>query len=79
MKFVDNPRQVLRHWSTWALSTVVGIKGAWVSIPDDFKANLPHWVSQGVSWVVLVVAVLGLGAKFKAQNLPDPDAEGDKS
>jgi len=74
MKLIDNAREVWKHWSTWALSTVVGIGGAWVSIPDEIKTNLPHYVSEGVSWVVTIAALLGLGAKFSPQkNLTPPD------
>lgn len=73
MKLVDDARQVWRHWSTWALTTVAGIGGTWLGIPDEIKSNLPHWVAQVVSWVVFIAGLLGLGAKFKAQNLDKPE------
>jgi hypothetical protein len=73
MKLVDDCKTVWKHWSTWALTTVAGVGGTWLGIPDEIKANLPHWVAQGVSWSVFVAGVLGLGAKFKAQNLPPPE------
>jgi hypothetical protein len=73
MKLVDNAKQVWKHWSTWALGWVAGVGTVWLGIPDEIKANLPHWFAQVVSWTVVIAGFLGLGAKFKAQNLPPPE------
>lgn len=67
MKIVDNAHAVWRHYSTLALTAASGLQGAWISIPDAIKANLPVTVGQVVSWVSLAIVVLGLFGKFVKQ------------
>lgn len=76
MKFVDDIRGIWRHYSTIALTAAGGLQGAWVSIPNEIKANLPATVGQAVSWISLCIVVLGLFGKFVKQpgveNEPKP-------
>ena len=67
MKFVDNIRGIWRHYSTIALTAAGGLQGAWVSIPEPIKANLPTTVGQAVSWISIAIVVLGLFGKFVKQ------------
>ena len=67
MKFVDNIRGIWRHYSTISLTAAGGLQGAWVSIPESIKANLPTTVGQAVSWISLAIVVLGLFGKFLKQ------------
>ena len=67
MKLIDNVRGAWHHYSTIALTAASGLQGAWVSIPEPIKQNLPTLVGQVVSWVCLVIVLLGLFGKFIKQ------------
>lgn len=67
MQLIDNAKAVWKHYSTWALTTVAGVGGTWVAIPEEIKSNLPHWVAQGVSWTVFFAGLFGLAGKFSPQ------------
>ena len=67
MKIIDNAREAWRHYSTLALTAASGLQGAWLGIPDAIKANLPGTVGQAVSWISLIIVVLGLCGKFVDQ------------
>ena len=67
MKFVDDIEGTWKHYSTIALSAAGGLQGAWISIPDAIKANLPVTVGQAVSWISLAILLLGLFGKFVKQ------------
>ena len=67
MKLIDNARAVWGHYSTIALTAASGLQGAWISVPDAIKANLPVTVGQAVSWISLAIVVLGLFGKFVKQ------------
>ena len=71
MKLIDNARAAWKHYSTIALTAASGLQGAWLSIPDAIKENLPVTVAQAVAWITFVVAVLGLGGKFIDQTPKD--------
>ena len=76
MKFVDNVRASWHHYSTIALTAAGGVQGAWVSIPEAIKANLPATVGQAVSWISLAIVVLGLFGKFvKQPELNQPETK----
>lgn len=67
MKFIDNARGVWHHYSTIALTAASGLQGAWVSIPNEIKENLPEIVAHSVSWISLAIVVMGLFGKFVKQ------------
>ena len=67
MKLVDNVRGVWKHYSTIALTAASGLQGAWVSIPESIKENLPAQVGQTVSWICFGIVLLGLFGKFVKQ------------
>ena len=67
MKFVDDVKGAWQHYSTIALTAAGGLQGAWLSIPEAIKSNLPAMVGQVVSWVSLVIVLLGLFGKFVKQ------------
>ena len=74
MKFVDDIKGTFHHYSTIALTAASGLQGAWISIPDAIKANLPTTVGQAVSWISLAIVVLGLFGKFvKQPELKQPE------
>lgn len=72
MKLVDDCKGAWRHYSTKALALAGALQGAWLGIPDEIKADLPHTVAKVVAWVVFVVAALGLGGKFVDQTKDRP-------
>ena len=67
MKLVDNVKQVWHHYSTIAMGIAGGLQGAWATVPDAIKADLPATVGKVVAWITLAVLVLGLGGKFVSQ------------
>jgi len=67
MKLIDDVKGAWHHYSTIALTAASGLQGAWISIPDAIKANLPVTVGQAVSWISLAIVMLGLFGKFVKQ------------
>ena len=67
MKLIDNWRASLRHYSTIALTAASGVQGAWISIPNEIKENLPEIIAHAVSWISLAIVVMGLFGKFVKQ------------
>lgn len=67
MRLVDNAKQVWHHYSTIAMGIAGGLQGAWATVPDAIKADLPSTVGKTVAWITLAVLVLGLGGKFVKQ------------
>lgn len=67
MKLIDDYKAVFHHYSTIALTAASGLQGAWISVPESIKENLPPLVGQTVSWVSLAIVVLGLFGKFVKQ------------
>jgi len=67
MKLIDDVRGAFHHYSTIALTAASGVQGAWISIPNEIRENLPATVGQAVSWICFVIVVLGLFGKFVKQ------------
>ena len=61
MKLVQNWRQVLRAYSTMALSAVVAIPAVWLQVPDSLKAMIPGKYLAGIT---IVVGLAGLVGRF---------------
>lgn len=59
MKLIVDIRRVHRYFSTQAMMIAVGVQGAWVSIPDDLRNSVPHWVPQAVTGVLLAAGIVG--------------------
>lgn len=87
LNIVDNARQVWKHFSTWALTTVAAIQilvmsapelvlQMWGVLPMDIKDKLGQSVQFYVSVITALVAIWGLGGKFVKQKLepkaPEP-------
>lgn len=71
MKLIDDCKGAWKHYSTQALALAGSLQGAWLSIPDSIKADLPKTVGEVVAWIVFAVAALGLGGKFVDQSPKD--------
>ena len=71
MKMIKNPRRVLRHFSTWAMTFGGGLQAVWLGLPDSIRADLPANAGRIVAWITLVVAVWGLGGKVVDQTPPE--------
>ena len=41
------------------MAGAVAIQGAWVYIPDDLKANIPHNIQNYITIVLLVMGMIG--------------------
>jgi len=59
MKLITDIRRVHRYFSAQAMVLAMGVQGAWVSIPDDLRSSVPHWVPQVVTGVLLVAGIVG--------------------
>lgn len=72
MKLIDNPKEVLRHYSTQALAFGVALNGVWAAYPDDLKMALGQGAVVWVARVSAVVLALGLLGKFidQAKDVP---------
>jgi len=67
MKLIDQPKDVLRHFSTWALFAVAAVQGAWLILPDTLRADLPAHTGAWVEYFVLLASAWGLGGKVVQQ------------
>ena len=68
MKLIDNWRETLRAYSTWALGAVVAIPTIWLQVPDVLKALIP---ANGITKITVLVAVAGLIGRFVDQGHGD--------
>lgn len=59
MKLVDNWKDCWRWFSMHCMAGAVAIQGAWVYIPDDLKANIPHNIQNYITIVLLVMGMIG--------------------
>ena len=67
MKLIDNPREVWRHFSTWALLGATLLQGGWLLMPEVLRADLPAHTGQWIEWAVLFITTWGAGGKFVEQ------------
>ncbi len=72
-RLIDNWRETLRAYSTWALGAVVAIPAIWLQVPEELKALIP---AQGMAKITVLVAVVGLIGRFVDQGIKK--SEGDK-
>jgi hypothetical protein len=71
MKLVDDAKQAWKWLSVQAMICAGALQGAWVFIPDDMRASIPHGVVQGVTIALLV---LGVGGRLVKQKTGDENA-----
>lgn len=71
MKLINEWRRAYRMLSVQAMALALAIQGAWPSIPDDLKAQLPAEAVHWVSIALLVAGILGRLVKQESVN-PDP-------
>lgn len=71
MKLIDNPRRVLRHFSTIALGLLTAVSGtvvaAWPLVPDEWKAAVPKEALMYLAVGYLVISAWGGIGKFIKQ------------
>jgi len=63
-RLIDNWRETLRAYSTWALGAVAAIPALWLQVPDEVKALIP---AQGMAKITVLIAVAGLIGRFVDQ------------
>lgn len=73
MRLVKNAKQSWKHYSTVALGVAGGLQGAWATLPDSIKNDLPKSLGQVVAWITLAVLLLGLAGKFVDQTPKAPE------
>lgn len=71
MKLVDDWKAVWKHYSTIALGMAGSLQGVWAGLPDSVRDDLPRSFGQGVAWITVAVAALGLVGKFIDQTPKD--------
>lgn len=72
MKFIDNPRKVLGHYTTVALGTASSLLGTWMALPEPVKASMQPHAEPFVMGLATVVVVLGFIGKFIDQTGKEP-------
>lgn len=71
MKLIAEWRKAYRLFSVQAMALSTAILGAWLVLPDDWKAMLPHWVGNAAAIATLVCGILG---RLVDQTKVDPEA-----
>lgn len=64
MKLVEDARQAWRWFSVQAMALAMAVQGAWVFIPDDMRATIPH---SAVQWLTFVLLIAGIGGRLVDQ------------
>ena len=59
MKLIDNWRCAWRFLSVQAMSLALAVQATWLSLPDDLRAQVPLWVTAGVTAFLLVTGLIG--------------------
>lgn len=62
----------LKTFSSAALAAVVAIQGAWIGIPEEWKAHVP---SEWIVALTAVVGVLGFVGRFIDQGIANAKAD----
>lgn len=70
MKLVENWREAYKWVSVHCMVVAGAIQGAWVYIPEDMKANVPHHLINGLTVALMVLGVVG---RIKKQAKDDVD------
>lgn len=68
MKWVPNPKEVWKKYSTWALSTLVALPEAWKMFPEIQALFPAETALQIAGWIALA----GLIGRFILQKPKDP-------
>lgn len=67
---VHDWKDAWRWISVNCMLLAAAIQGAWVYIPDDLRASMPHGIVEGVTVGLLVLGVIGRVIK---KEMPDVD------
>lgn len=59
MKLVANWKRAWRWFSVQTMVLAGALQGAWVFVPDDMRASIPHAIVQGITIALLVLGVVG--------------------
>ena len=59
MKFVDNAKSAWKWFSIQSMILAGAMQGAWVFVPDDLRASMPHGLVQGLTIGLLALGVAG--------------------
>lgn len=68
---VHNWKECLTWISTQCMIGAAAVQGAWVYIPDDLRASMPHGIVEGVTVSLLAVGFVG---RIIKKELPDVDS-----
>ena len=59
MTLVEDAKRAWRWFSVQAMVVAGVIQGAWIIIPDDLRASLPHGLVSGITIALLMLGVAG--------------------
>lgn len=59
MKLVANWERAWRWISVQVMVLAGALQGAWMFVPDDLRASIPHGIVQGFTIVLLALGVIG--------------------
>lgn len=64
MRLVDDWKEAYKWISMNSMLATVTVSGAWVAIPDDLRASMPHDI---VHWVAISLLMLGIAGRLVKQ------------
>jgi hypothetical protein len=59
MKLIDEWKKAWRMLSVQAMTLAGAVQGAWMGVPEDWKASVPANLIQGLTLALLVIGVVG--------------------
>lgn len=65
IKLVENAKQSWKWFSMQAMTVAGALQGAWLSVPQDLKDNVP---TNLVHWITLGLVILGILGRLVKQD-----------
>lgn len=68
MKLVDDWKQAWKWLSVNCMAVAAAIQGAWISLSDDIRSELPQYA---IHIATIAILVAGIGGRLIQQNKKD--------
>lgn len=76
MRLIPEWRKAYRLFSVQAMAVATAILGAWLVLPDDLQATLPHWIPKAAAITALLAGIVGRLVPQSPAVDPDATAPG---
>ena len=67
---VEDAKQAWRWFSVQAMALAAALQGAWVFVPEDMRAAIPHGTVQWITIVLLALGIAGRVVKRTPKDTP---------